>query len=173
MKTYRVRPSIYLAGQISGLNWENSTDWRDEVAESMSADGIDCYSPLRAKSYLRPYSDKHGVIDNTYENHVLSSQRGIFGRDFNDCICRDLLFVNFLGATRASLGTAMEIAWAYHARKPIVVCIEESGNLNDHAMLMEACRFRVDNLDEGIAVAKTILLPVGQHHEMGDLKDVG
>ena len=155
--------SIYLAGQISGLNWENSVDWREDVTKEMNKAGIDCFSPLRAKSYLRPYSDEHGTIDNTYEEHVMSSQRGIFGRDYYDCINRDLIFVNFLGATRGSLGTAMEIAWGYHCRKPIVVCIEEEGNLNDHAMLMEACRFRVTSLAEGIAVAKTILLPVGQH----------
>lgn len=159
-------PSLYLAGQISGLNWETSTDWRDYVTKEMQQFGIACFSPLRAKSYLRPYTKNDGVIDKTYEQHVLSSQRGIFGRDFNDCVNRDLIFVNFLGATERSIGTAMEIAWGYQARKPIVLVMEEDGsNPNDHAMLREACYFRTADIDEAIWIAKTVLLPVGQHDD--------
>lgn len=154
-------PSVYLAGQISGLHWEGSIGWRDYVRKELNKSGIASFSPLRAKSYLRP----EAVIQGTYEANVLSSQRGIFGRDFNDCISRDLIFVNYLGATERSLGTAMEVAWAYYARKPIVVCIEKSGNPNDHAMLMEAARFRTDNLDEAIWLTKVILLPVDHEGE--------
>jgi hypothetical protein len=158
------RPEIYLAGQISGLNWQNSISWRDIVSTELAKFGIHSFSPLRAKSYLRPYSNNDGVIDGTYEQHVLSSQRGIFGRDYFDCITRDLIFVNYLGATERSLGTAMEIAWAYHADKPIVVAIEDEGNPNDHAMIMEACRFRVNSLEEAIWCTSVILNPVQHNH---------
>lgn len=164
-----MNPSVYLAGQISGLNWQDSVSWRDVVTTELNKSGIDCFSPLRAKSYLRPYSERDGVIDKTYEDHVLSSQRGIFGRDFNDCIKRDLLFVNYLEATQRSLGTAMEVAWAYLNDTPVVVCIEEEGNENDHAMIMEACRFRVTTIEEGIWVAQTLLLPVT--HESNHFND--
>lgn len=155
------RSSIYLAGGISGLSWEESIGWRRQVMDILKPEGIDCFSPLRAKSYLRPEKE----IANTYESHVLSSQRGIFARDYFDCINCDMVFVNFLGAKTLSGGTFMEIAWAYDNKKPIVCVIEDEGNPNDHAMAMEACRFRVNSIEEGIWVAKTVLLPVSHDAE--------
>ena len=153
--------SLYLAGGISGLSWQDAIRWRRLVKNTLAPEGIECFSPLRAKSYLRPEQN----IANAYESHVLSSQRGIFARDWYDCLNCDMVFVNFLASPFPSLGTAMEIAWAYDNKKPIVVAIEKSGNPNDHAMLMEACRFRVDNIEEAIWVAKTVLLPVSHDHE--------
>jgi len=156
------RASIYLAGPISGLSWQESVAWREDISQRFAPMGIDCYSPLRAKSYLRPEGD----IADCYEEHVLSSQRGIFARDWYDCLRCDMVFVNFLNAKTPSLGTAMEIAWAYDNKKPIVLVIEPDGsNPNDHAMLREACRFQVPTVEEGIWVAKTVLLPVSHDHE--------
>jgi len=108
---------------------------------------------MRQKDYLRDAVS----IEDSYPNTVLSSQRGITTRDRWDATRCDALFVNLLGATRVSIGTVMEIAWSDAKRIPIVLVMEQEGNLHDHAMLREVVGFRVPTLDEGIDVIKAML----------------
>ena len=44
------------------------------------------------------------------------------------------------------------------ARRPIVL-VMEPGNLHEHPMLAEEAGYRVQTLDEGIAIVRSILLP--------------
>jgi len=159
-----MRPSIYLAGPITGLSYDNCTDWRDQAMTIFSGAGIDAYSPMRMKTYLLGEMN----VGDSYEGTVMSSQRGIYARDYYDCRTKDALFVNLLGTrrddenSRVSIGTVMEIAWATAYEKPIILVMEkEPGiNLHNHAMLREACPLWVDTLQEGYKVAKSLLLPV-------------
>lgn len=149
---------VYTAGPITGLSYEGCTDWREYVADSLStiSDGrIECLSPMRSKSYLRGPNP----IGDSYEGTILSSQKGITARDRYDCTRSDLVFVNMLGAQRVSIGTVMEIAWADMNRIPIVLVMEKENNMHDHAMIREACPFRVTSLHEGMDVTNSILCP--------------
>lgn len=148
------KPSIYLAGPITGVSYAGSTDWRQHVKTFMAPD-FDCFSPLRGKSYL---ANETSIAD-AYEDTLLSSQRKIFARDTQDCMRCDALFVNLLGAERVSIGTVMEIAWGWSYRKPIVLVMEKDGNLHDHALIREACPFQVDDVDTGMVVMRALLLP--------------
>lgn len=153
--TYARRPTVYLAGPITGLEYDSAQDWRSQVVDELQVAGIDAFSPLRAKEYLRT----QGALEDQYlDLHPLSSARGIMTRDRYDCTNRDMLFVNLLGAQRVSIGTVMEVAWADLARKPIVLVMEED-NVHRHAMLTEAVGFEVRTLDEAILITKAILLP--------------
>ncbi len=152
--------SVYLAGPITGCGYPEATNWRNEVTNLLRVDGrpnstIRCFSPLRAKLYL---SEEKSISD-SYEGTVLSSQRGIFARDSFDCQRCDILFVNLLGAERVSIGTVMEIAWAWAYKKPIVLVIEEKGNIHEHAMIKEACPFTVHTIKDGVRLIENILLP--------------
>ena len=157
-------PTVYLAGPITGLSYDGATDWRDQAMQIFATAGIDAYSPMRMKTYLLDETK----ISDSYESSVMSSQRGIYARDYYDCKTKDALFVNLLGTlrydvdTRVSIGTVMEIAWATAHQKPIVLVMEkEPGkNIHDHAMLREACPLWVDNLQEGYKMMKGLLLPV-------------
>lgn len=143
----------YLAGPISGTSYDGCTDWRDYATKILSYLNIQGLSPMRGKDYL---SDEKQIGD-SYEEHVLSCSRGIMTRDFFDCKRADILIVNFLGAERASLGTAMEIAWAYQNNTPVIAVMEETGNIHDHAMIREAIGYRVTTLDRAIEVADIVL----------------
>lgn len=150
------RFKVYLAGAISGLAFDDAQDWRAYVRGALEPTGIDAYSPLRQKHFL----ENVGPIDpnGSYGVWPLSTDRGIMTRDHFDCQSSDLIFVNLLGATRVSIGTVMEIAWAFAYRKPLVMAMED-GNLHDHPMIREAIGYRVPTLDHAIAVTQAILLP--------------
>ncbi len=89
----------------------------------------------------------------------MSGPRGIMTRDRFDATRCDVLLVNLLGATRVSIGTTMEIAWADLKRTPIVLCMEAPGtdNPHEHCMITEAVGFRCTTLDEGLHVVRSIL----------------
>lgn len=161
--SFSQRPTVYLAGPITGLEFDNAQDWRYRVAQELAGAGIDAFSPLRAKEYLR----SEGPLEDQYlDLHPLSSGRGIMTRDRYDCTQRDMVLVNLLGATRVSIGTVMEIAWADLARKPIV-CVMEADNIHRHAMLNEAVGFEVRTLDEAVLITKAILLPEAAAPQVG------
>lgn len=151
------KPSIYLAGPIAGQSYDNATEWRDEVTTIFNSSGIECFSPLRAKTYLA----RETSIADSYDTIVMSSQRGIYARDFHDCRTKDAIFINLLGTTRVSIGTVMEIAWGAAFNKPMVLVMEKENNLHDHAMIREACPLTVPTIEEGIHLMKALLLPLG------------
>lgn len=133
---------VYLAGPITRLDYKGAVEWRDYAIQKLF--------PIRGMSPMR--GDKYRALS------VLSSDRGIMTRDRNDATTCDVLLVNFLGATRVSIGTVMEIAWADGRRIPIVCAMEKTGNVHDHGMVKEAIGFRVETLDEAIQITRSILL---------------
>ncbi|MHC4117579.1 MAG: hypothetical protein ACYSWO_08740 [Planctomycetota bacterium] len=142
---------LYLAGPITGCSFAGCTDWRKGVADALAGYNVECLDPMRGKDYLSGETN----IGNEYDT-VLSCSRGIMTRDRFDCTRCDLLLVNFLGATKVSIGTVMEIAWADLCRIPIVI-VSEDCNVHNHAMLSEACGFRVESLGSAIDVVKAVL----------------
>lgn len=146
---------VYLAGPISGCDYNTATDWRENVTEELAKYGIQGMSPMRCKSYLKDLSDLS--VEGHGEMNVTSSPRGIMTRDRYDCTSCDVLLVNFLGSKRISVGTVMEIAWADLCRTPIV-CAMEPDNMHKHAMVDEALGYVVPTLEEAVEIVKGILV---------------
>lgn len=121
--------------------------------------GIVGFSPMRAKDYLLAAGVLSGRPE-AYDDYVLSSAKGILYRDSWDVRTSDLVFVNLLGTTKASIGTAMEIGMAWALNKPVIV-VKENDNVHTHAMLDTAAGWVTDDLDYAVEVAKAILLPDG------------
>jgi hypothetical protein len=144
---------LYLAGPITGLSYGESTDWRAEVAAKLPPH-IKAVSPMRGKTYL---AQRTSIAD-SYEEIVLSSQKGITCRDRFDVLRCDMILVNFLGAQKVSIGSVMEIAWADAFRKPIVL-VMESQSVHDHAMIREVSGFIVPTLGEAITLVGAIFSP--------------
>lgn len=152
---------MYLAGPITGLSYNGSTDWREQASKHLALYGIQGLSPLRGKDYLK----NETAISDNYGNHtnpivqIMSSQRGIYARDKFDCERSDALVVNLLGAQRVSIGTVMEIAWAGAANVPVILVMEKEGNIHEHSMLREACPFRCETLEQALHVCVAMLAP--------------
>jgi nucleoside 2-deoxyribosyltransferase len=146
---------VYLAGPITGISYGEAVDWREHARKFLREFGIDGYSPMRAKDYLR--GEKQ--IASFYQADTpLSTSRGIMTRDRWDVRTADLVLVNVLHAQKVSIGTVMEIAWADMLRTPVVLVAEEQ-NVHAHPMISEATGFRVDTLEAGLALAVQVLLP--------------
>ena len=122
--------------------------WRD----------IETLSPLRAKDSLLNGSRISTDFNDYKDLGPFFTSRGIMVRDFNDVKRADALLVNLIGLTKPSMGTIMELAWAYAMQKPAVVAMEAQGNPHDlHPMIHEAIAFRVETLDEAIDSVAVIL----------------
>lgn len=154
-------PRVYLAGPISGMEYQGAVEWRVWASERLRRRGINAYSPMRAKEFLAG-AEQHGRLPTFVDHeHPLATSKGIMCRDHTDCVRADALLVNFEGVTRVSLGTAMELAWAYDRHIPVVVVCEPDNPNIKHPMAHEAIDFRVDTLVEGVELIRTILLPEG------------
>lgn len=153
------RPSVYLAGPIAGLDYDGVIDWREHVRVSLQLVGIECYSPMRGKEFLSDVKE-FSCLGEPDAGHLATAE-AITMRDHWDCMTRDLIFMNMLGAKKTSIGTVMEAAWGWAYRKPIVLIMESDGsNPHEHGMFTEATRaMRFETLAEGIAATKVILLP--------------
>jgi len=151
-------PLVYLAGAIADMNYDSATDWRWEAGTLLNARSIEVLNPMRAK----PKSALGATIGNNFHDYehrgAFFTSRGIMTRDSTDVRRCDALLVNLLGLTKPSLGTVMELGWAYILNKPCVVAIEASGNPHDnHPMIHEAMPFRVETLDDAIDAVAIIL----------------
>jgi len=152
------RGIVYIAGGIAGLSGVEAINWRELAVSRFTVYGVNSRDPMRAKKILRETSSiSRDFHDYANKGHFFTS-KGILTRDFNDVKQADVLLVNLLGAKTPSLGTIMELAWAFALQKPAVVVIEANGNPHDnHPMIHEAMPFRVMTLDEGIDAVLTIL----------------
>lgn len=145
----RGKGCIYLAGPITGCSYTECTDWRAHFQNLVSHR---CLDPLRGKAFLREEKDMSGEWPNP-----LTTAKGIMSRDFFDAHRCDVLVVNFLDCKIVSIGTCFEIAWCHAKRTPIVLVMENHGNIHDHLFVTEACGFRVDTLEAAAKVVKEIL----------------
>ncbi len=145
--------SVYLAGPITGLSFDTASSWRDEASLYLRDYGITAFSPLRGGVNLI----HEPCIKDRYEESVLHTQKGFTTRDRWDISRCDLLFVNLLGAEKASIGTIVEIGWADSYRKPIVLAMEEN-NIHQRPIIREIAGFIVENFDTAMQTIVNILV---------------
>ncbi len=153
IKDHVYKPSVYLAGPIGGLTWDEATGWRDQATELLRP--MKCFSPLRDLDGVS-LRDSCFVEDRV---QVPGTERipfsKIFQRDYMDVHTCEAIFVNFVGAKRHSVGTICEIAWAYRAAKRMVVVMEK-GNINENIFLDIQIHHRAHTLEDGIDMMRAL-----------------
>ena len=134
----------YLAGPITGLEYDAANDWRaegSEFVERLRALGIKTRSPMRGKEKfkingpLTPYFDEG-------EAAVV--------RDLEDIRESDFILVNVLGAERVSLGTMCETGYAFALGKPVILVMEKEGNPHGHVFTDFMAHRHVYDLESAI-----------------------
>jgi len=146
---------VYLAGVISGFNYAEANDWREDAKKELEKWDIVAASPMRWKDHLGR-EDKLDVMG--YASDVMSNTRGITTRDRWDVKTADVVIANLLNTKIASIGTCLEMAWADLQRTPIIAIMEPEGNPHEHAMLSEIISYRVETVEQALEVAKKILV---------------
>lgn len=146
---------LYLSGPIAGLSFDDAEDWRQHVIKTIDP-RIICYSPLRAKEFLRELETIEPDNVARFDSPFVTDS-AITTRDRFDCMGSDLMLVNLMGAERISVGTMIELGWADAARVPVVLAMEK-GNAHEHPIVHGVCGFRVHDLDSAIRAAELILL---------------
>src|ERR1035437_7595892 len=146
---------VYLSGPIAGLTYAEGAEWREYVTRCFPPH-IQGISPLRAKRYL---NDGRAITGDQPSEFQLSTDRAVNAGGRFDTFRSDAILVNLLGASTVSISTAMEIAWAYDHKIPIVLAIEPEGNPHDHPMLRDSVSVRVASLDEAIEAITAIVSP--------------
>lgn len=155
-----MKPKVYLAGPIKGLNFNEATEWRIEAQQALAEMGIDGMSPMRAKDYLKAHANVGGdALKDAYAEYPLSTMKAILSRDFNDCTKSAVVIMYLKGAKAVSIGSVMEVAWAHASRVPVILVMEKEENIHEHGLLTEACNFRVETLKEALFVTRAVLLP--------------
>lgn len=147
-----MNPCVYLSGPMTGLSYDGATQWRAEAAAGLGS-AITALSPARNLGHLAAVE----ALDQAYTDNALTLPCGITTQDRWDAMRCDVLLVNVLGATKVSIGTVMEVAWADAARTPIVLVIEDAGNPHDHVMVAQVAGYRVTSLAHGIAIVRHLL----------------
>ena len=162
---------VYLAGPITGTSWAESETWRDDIKQLALLDprysDIEFFSPLRGKEYIKDNPE----IKDSYPEYQFSTSKCIMLRDFHDVQTADAVVVYLKGARKVSIGTVMEIAWAYQRRIPVIAIIEpftehKTGfqesvgpNIHEHAMLNEAFWYRFETIQEALYALGLLFKP--------------
>lgn len=152
-----MKPIVYLAGPISGLSYKAAAeDWRVTASQALAPE-IDCATPMRGHKHLA----NETRIKHCYMESPSTTPRGIIRRDHFDVCRSSVLLVNLLGCfelSQITKGTLMELAWAWDRQKPIVVIIEDEGNVHDgHPMVSETFDYRFSELSAGIEQVRDII----------------
>ena len=96
---------IYLSGPIAGCTDDEANSWRDVFAGMCSLHAIDTLNPMR-----RDYRNADRIA---LRNEIVEL-------DKHDIDCSDALVVYF---SKPSVGTAMEVLYAWQQHKPVVTIV--------------------------------------------------
>lgn len=146
--------TVYLAGPILGTTELEAKNWRNAVAAELVHHGIRGISPLRCEPIV---GEVYGTGNNA--DPMFGTARAIASKNFFDVQQCDITFAYLpksLEKKSVSIGTVLEIGWAYALRKPVVL-VTDDPYLATHPVLNSCAAWLVPTLDQGIELVVGIL----------------
>jgi len=131
--------NIYLAGPISGMTEEEAYGWRYRVRDFL-AGKHKVFIPDKVDFVTGTGDGDHSYL---WEKDQDAGKKAALV-DYMRVEWADVLFVNFTGARKVSIGTIMEIGWAKVMGK-IIIVVMERGNVHDHSFVHWAAHSIVPN----------------------------
>lgn len=132
---------VYLAGPITGLEYDEAKDWRDDYARRLARYGFEGLSPMRDKDEFRVKGKLSAFFDDGYE----AVERDLCDIEESECV-----IVNLLGAEEISLGSMAELGYAFASEKPIILVMEGEGNPHHHVFPYYMANVLVPSLDDAL-----------------------
>jgi nucleoside 2-deoxyribosyltransferase len=138
--------SVYLAGPISGLSYDDATGWRDEVQNATLWDGeIEFHDPMRGKGSPGDFSEPLPVVSEP----MGCRPKEILTRDLFDIDCCDVVLANLSLCPRVSIGTMVELGYAKAQGKVIIVVVPE-GSVYEHPFVTELANVVYRTLEDAV-----------------------
>ena len=135
-------PKVYLAGPIAGCSWNEATYWRDFAKRTLADYDVETVNPLRCEEYLEGSKKLPNDTD-----EPMSTGHAITVRSHWDSVKADVVLANFIDAKSVSIGSCFELAWAWEARIPCVIVLDE---LHDHPFVRESAYAVLNCVDTAI-----------------------
>jgi nucleoside 2-deoxyribosyltransferase len=134
--------TVYLAGPILGLNYEQANDWRVALARELSTHHIRGVSPLRCE----PLTDD--VYTTGSDDPMFGTARAIASKNIYDIKNCDLTLCYQPSTQPLSVGTLMELAYAHALGKPTVFVA--AGRLPDHPLVQHCSGWILPTLGDAL-----------------------
>lgn len=152
------KPSIYLAGPMSGLTWRQALSWRRECEAELSKDWR-LINPVRAQVPEERMDDTIPSTTqlDTEKVDLWVTATGVTSQDEFYIDQSDWILANFLQATHVTIGSVWELGYGWGTRKKILSVIEP-GSIHDHAFIRRRSHVFTPSLDEAIQFFKAIAL---------------
>jgi len=140
------KAKVYCGGPVAGLTWDEAMAWRREAGKKLADYGLEAVFPMEKE---RALADRGPLPQTGVDDVPGCSAEEIFESDMGALSQCQYLLVNFLGATRPSLGTAWELGWAY-ARHLSTYVVVEPGSVHDHLFITVGCDWLFETLEKAI-----------------------
>jgi nucleoside 2-deoxyribosyltransferase len=144
---------IYLAGPISGYGYKERVAFFESKAKPLRRAGYTVLHPLLGKGHLR---NEIKFRAHSYE-HPVSTNHAIFERDYWMVTQADIILADLSSATRVSVGTMFELAWAQQLSKHTLVILPVDDRLHRHAFVLEAADIVFDTVSAAMAYLRGVL----------------
>lgn len=146
------KPSVYLAGPMTGLTMEEASAWREEVRARLKHKWT-VISPTDIR-YSGEYDGPDGSLTapsieelERLPEHLRPGALVTMDEFFVDR--SEFVLVNLLGATVASIGTMWEMGYAWAKGKKIVTIIDPE-NIHDHPFVYRRSHVLLSSVEEAI-----------------------
>jgi nucleoside 2-deoxyribosyltransferase len=147
--------TVYLAGPISGLSYDEASNRIKRVRYELERDlgNVLVLHPLTAKGYLR---NELNLAPNGYK-YPPSTDHAIVERDMWMVKQADIVLCNLCGAKTISIGSVAELAWAHMLGKHTVVAMEPE-NLHQHAFVLQMADVVFPQEKEAIQYCQNLIM---------------
>lgn len=163
-----MKPTIYLAGPVTGCTANEAKDWREHMIISLDVMGFVGVSPIRCEPpisgrYSPQYADaKYGTARAIASKNLMDVKRcdvtlAYFPkREWITDTCADAVGNATYSRREASLGTVAEIAWANALGKPVIV-VAEDDFVYEHAVCNACAGWMLRDLNDALDLIHGLL----------------
>ena len=144
---------VYLAGPITGKSFDEVISRYAEKTAILADFDYEVLSPMTGKGGLRGVN---AFVSSGYASPV-ANDHSIFERDHWMVAQADIVLADLSNATKVSIGTTMELAWASHLGKHTILVMGEN-NPHDHAFIKQAADVRFTTLEDAYDYLKELSL---------------
>ena len=138
---------IYTAGPISGLTYDEVSEYFNGTKSILESFGYTVLNPMSGKGELRTELKfkAHG-----YDGVPVATNNAIFGRDRWMVSQSDVIYANLMNCgDRISIGTCMELAWGFILGKHIVIAMQKD-NIHQHAFVISSAHIIYETHEEAM-----------------------